>query len=232
MHGTLFAEQLGILSTDELLTTQQFHSNFMQQRYICYHVALRYIIGSYLKCPPKQVPFIYNKHNKPYLIPEKNPLRLEFNISHSKDLALCAISTKARVGVDIEGLRNITNGDNVAKQILTKTEQDHYFSSPQTQRSKLFFKYWTLKEAFVKAIGEGLNFDLDQVEFILTPNASPNIQIIPYPEESQMWTTQSFSPCTEYIAAIATKQPINKVVHFEWHAEEFLKKNIFKFEQI
>ncbi|MBX3457836.1 MAG: 4'-phosphopantetheinyl transferase superfamily protein [Candidatus Paracaedibacteraceae bacterium] len=215
----LTSTQKAVLSPREIQTAEKFRDIKHQRDYIYSHIALRHILSAYLDCSPHQIPLTFNKYNKPYLKPNDNPCGVEFNFSKTHGLAICALTREHRVGIDVECIRPIKNQDSIAKQILSLKEQENYFSSSLSERQKLFFQYWTLKESFIKAIGVGFSFDIDKVTFSLDDISRPSIYIQPFPEESSLWSSDFFSVGDNHYAALSTKQAIKEIDHFVWNAE-------------
>ena len=92
-----------VLSPAEIARAERFVQPKHRQRFITARTALREILGSYLGLPPAAISFRINAHGKPYLDP--GPTVLQFNLSHSGDWALCAVTTAGEVGIDIERVR-------------------------------------------------------------------------------------------------------------------------------
>lgn len=101
--------------------------------------------------------FSYNDYGKPGL---KRFPEIYFNISHCRTAAVCAIH-RDKIGIDVENIRNFTM--RVAGRICAEQELEHIINSEYN--NSVFFKYWTLKESYVKMIGKGLSFGLRNAEF-------------------------------------------------------------------
>lgn len=99
------------------------------------------------------------EYGKPYL--KKYP-EIFFNITHCKEMAACAIATK-EIGIDIEGVRKFSPA--ILKRVLTPKEKEQLEDTEQ--KEEMFFRFWTLKESFIKAIGKGLSFPLQEISFQL-----------------------------------------------------------------
>ncbi|HLD95568.1 MAG TPA: 4'-phosphopantetheinyl transferase superfamily protein [Alphaproteobacteria bacterium] len=199
-----------ILSEKEKENVQKI---LIKEPYIVSHGALREILSLYLRLPSQEIAFQYSKFQKPYL---KEPLKnIEFNLSHSGEMALLGLTTFKRIGVDIEKRRPLQDITNLAKTVLTTNEYEYFLNHP-AQRDDLFFKYWTAKEAFIKGVGEGLSFGLENVSFRDIDSSNPSISIKTFPMESKEWSIQSFEISPLFSAAIATKQPISTVKRFVW----------------
>lgn len=101
----------------------------------------------------------YNKYGKPFLKDSKN---LDFNISHCRELAVCAIE-KTEVGVDAEDIRKLRPG--VIRRAFS--EKEKYILENSADSDQMFFRIWTLKESFVKALGIGISYPLKSAEFLI-----------------------------------------------------------------
>lgn len=155
---------LETLSSDELDRARRYHFKKDQDRFICSRGILRKIIAYYLGENPKNLQFEYTSLGKPLLAENSNFYDLHFNISHSNTLALYAIASKSIVGIDIEYLRKDTATEQIARKFFTQNEISSLKNAPEARREKLFYQFWTRKEAILKAIGKGISFPMDQLD--------------------------------------------------------------------
>jgi 4'-phosphopantetheinyl transferase len=147
------SEAAVLLSADERERAERFHFQRDKNCFINSHAALRRILGNYLSKDPGALEFAYNPHGKPHL----PGAPLQFNLSHSGDLALIAITTASAIGVDVELIRDDLSIAALADAILSEQELTAFREmSPAEQRSE-FFRIWVIKEAYTKAIGKGLS---------------------------------------------------------------------------
>lgn len=143
------------LSPDERNRSARFRFARDRQRFITARGVLRGLLGRYLGTRPDQIRFTYNAFGKPELSAEFGS-RLRFNLSHSGDLALIAITTDAAIGVDLERIRPQPDYGAIARSVFSAAEVDQLNSLPSHLYAQAFFNCWTRKEAYVKARGEGL----------------------------------------------------------------------------
>lgn len=143
----------------ELLKKRKNIASF--ERSLAGEVLCRYALSLYLNVSPKDIVFSYSEHGKPFI--EGNPIF--FNISHSHNLVVCALSD-CPVGIDTEMIKDYKEG--LAKRVCSESEYNFLLESQQDKTD--FFKLWTLKESYVKAIGKGLTFPLSRVNFIHSNN--------------------------------------------------------------
>lgn len=151
---------IDVLSPAERTRAERFVQPKDRQRFITARTALRGILGSYLGLPPAAVSFRINAHGKPYLDP--GPAMLQFNLSHSGDWALCAVTTAGEVGVDIERVRRRSEVHRlkIAQRFFSAHEYRAINSASPTDIESAFFSGWTRKEAYIKCHGKGLAIPL------------------------------------------------------------------------
>lgn len=131
---------------------------------------VRTALSHYADRPPQQWCFSKGAHGKPEIIDP--PAGLRFNLSHTQGMIVCAISRHHDLGVDVENCQRRNDLLKIAKHHFSAAECEALFSLPSAQRKDRFFDYWTLKESYIKASGEGLAIALDSFSFQLPPPAS------------------------------------------------------------
>jgi 4'-phosphopantetheinyl transferase len=148
------------LCASERERADRFHFQADYDRYVTARASLRLQLGAFLDCDPKSLLFQYTSHGKPFI--EK--CEIEFNVSHSGDWVLFAFARSAKLGVDIEHIRPMADMRDVAKQNFAAQEFVRWEATPEQDRTEAFYRCWTRKESFIKAIGEGLSCPLDSFE--------------------------------------------------------------------
>ncbi len=186
-----------LLSPDELARSQRFRFPQHQCRFAAGRGILRTILGRYLDLPPDRLKFQYSPAGKPSLSPALGT-RLEFNLSHSQDLMLCAVS-RSPVGVDLEQLRPLTDLEPLTQRFFAIEESRQICALPVAARSQAFLQYWTGKEAILKAAGTGL-VNLAETELALVDGT-----LQPIGSAQNAWTLQAFIPEEAFVAAIALR---------------------------
>jgi 4'-phosphopantetheinyl transferase len=190
------------LSEDEKDRASRFYFLADQNRYIISHGSLRKILALYLHCEPDQLSFSVNAYGKPSL----DQGSLEFNLSHSGDFALLAITQERKIGVDVERMRTGISADIIGGHYFSKAEMAELQAMPLEQRETAFFLCWTRKEAYIKAQGQGLSLPLDSFDVSLTPDR-PAILHATRPDlaEAARWTLLSLKVDPGYEAAVAVE---------------------------
>jgi len=132
-----------------------FFSYKDSQRTLIGDLLARYIICKKYNMKNTDIIFFKNEYGKPFL---KNYPHFYFNISHSKDYVVCAVSDMP-IGIDIELVKNINL--NVAKRFFSASEYNYLLTQPKEEQLDYFYKLWTLKESYIKAVGKGLSIPLN-----------------------------------------------------------------------
>lgn len=159
-----------LLSPEELRRAERFLRSEHGRRFSVVHGVLRLILSEYLKVAPKAIQFKKNEYGKPFLT-HKTPV--EFNLSHSGELALVALTAGRPLGVDLEQYRERLEMEKISKRYFSSTEYSQLMKLPDGQREEAFYACWTRKEAYIKARGEGLSLGLDRFDVAFVPGAPP-----------------------------------------------------------
>jgi 4'-phosphopantetheinyl transferase len=184
------------LSSDELARANRFHFQEHCQRFIAGRGSLRNILSLYLGIEPQQVRFDYEPRGKPLLADTLADSGLLFNLSHSQGLALCAVNYTRKIGIDLEYIRSVSDLEALAQRFFLPREYEVVRSLPPHQQQEVFFRYWTCKEAYLKATGDGIS-QLEQVEISLTSTQPAKLLA------SEDWSLVEFTPADNYRAAVA-----------------------------
>jgi 4'-phosphopantetheinyl transferase len=189
-----------VLSADERERAARFRFPGGTERYTVAHGCLRHILARYLDCDPKQLCFSTNEYGKPAL----QGYNLEFNLSHSGERALVAVSLARRVGVDVEHIRPDLELIKTADRFFSQNEVTELMALPPHQHQIAFFNCWSRKEAYIKALGLGLSLPLDSFDVSL---ADPAILRATRPDEAEAarWRLLSLEVEPGYTAAVAVE---------------------------
>lgn len=203
-----------LLSDDERAQAGRFDFEHDREHYIIARGVLRTVLGKYLGISPQQIRFEYGDHGKPVL-PGTPPLR--FNLTHSNNLMLLAVTLRHDVGIDMEYLRLMPDAENIAHRFFTKAEIKALRALPESQKLEGFFIHWVCKEAYLKALGNGLAKPLDQFEILSTLRRPQGLlKVFDTPDESKRWFFQVFRPTDGYISALAIEQRDLKSIYWQW----------------
>lgn len=191
-----------LLTEDEQRRADRFVFEHHRQYFIFARAMLRRILGHYLQRNPAEIHFLYGEHGKPSLASD-DAQALQFNLSHSHDVVLCAVTLRGDVGVDIEAVRSDVDSVGIAKRFFTSDEYQLLESLPEAQRKTAFFNAWVRKEAFLKAIGAGLTYSLNQVEVTLLPGEPATLlKVAGASERAKSWALYELDVGSDYAAAL------------------------------
>lgn len=196
-----------LLAVDEQARADRFRFDQDRHRYIVGRGRLRLLLGQYLSLPPEQVTLAYTAHGKPYLPPQPAQPVLHFNVTHSQQFALLAFTWERRLGVDIEVIRPLNNLDKLVRRFFAPAEVSAWKTVAPEQQTAAFFCGWTRKEAFIKAIGDGLSYSLDRFVVTLHPDEPARLLTIEgNATAAQEWEMASLQPFPQTIAALIVEK--------------------------
>jgi 4'-phosphopantetheinyl transferase len=201
-----------LLGEDEKSKANRFKFRSDHIKYIACRGALRILLGQYLRIEAKKVEINYLKNGKP-----NHNSNLEFNVSHSEDWAVIGFALDTILGVDIEYIRRVIEFEDIARRFFSKEESKLVLNAPRNEIPLYFYSCWTRKEAFIKALGDGLSFPLDQFEVSCKPGTMPQLLKTNWnPAEVEKWSLWSFQRDEAYTGAIALRGPKKIISYYTW----------------
>lgn len=207
-----------LLTPDELARVIRFHFPQHRARFIVARGALRTILGYYTGISPEKIGFGYSSYGKPFLDMSQlgNTQSLHFNVSHSSDIALIALTRFRNVGVDIERLRHDVPYARLVRRYFTPCEQTALFALPSNLHIYAFYNLWTRKEAYLKAIGIGFSHTLDGFKVDLTSNRAVESMTRPQTHGNKVWKLLELIPGPGYAATLAVAGRDWKLSCWQW----------------
>lgn len=160
---------LAWLSRQEAGRARRFRFVDDRWSYTTAHAALRVLVGGLIDCPPRALTFATTGNGKPVLCPDRHGVALasalHFNISHTRGMVAVALSGSP-IGVDVERVRPLADMRQLVADLMAREALEAYDAATDAEeRAALFFRYWTLGEAFIKATGQGLDQGLASFAF-------------------------------------------------------------------
>ncbi len=195
-----------LLSAAEQERARRFAFGRDARRFIVCRARLRQLLGARLGVRPESVELVYGARGKPALANSgRNSLR--FNLSHRDDVAVYALSSGREVGIDVEAIRPLPDADAIAAHFFSRCEHAAYRALDPFDQPLGFFQCWTRKEAFIKALGEGLSHPLDSFDVSLAPGAPAELlRVGRGPGVDRGWRLASFFPAPGFVAAVAAEE--------------------------
>lgn len=158
------------LNKDELERADRFINPEHGRNFRRIRGLLRDLIGRYLQVAPADIEFVYAEHGKPSI---KDETDLHFNLSHSQEMAVFAFSLRRELGVDIEHMRVKMDLPGLIRHVASIGEQTELKGLPEFDQQEAFYRLWTRKEAFIKAVGRGLGMGLRSIHIGTAPSTVP-----------------------------------------------------------
>jgi 4'-phosphopantetheinyl transferase len=205
------------LVPEEHEKADRFRFDRHRHRFTVARAALREILSRYLGAEPGAIVFEVGEHGKPRLGDSAAGLGVCFNATDSSDLALVAVTRHAEVGVDLEQMVPERAGGKLAKRFFSATEAETLAALSPEVRVQGFFNCWTRKEAFLKAIGTGLNTQLDSFAVSFVPDEPPRLLFVDGdPEAPDRWSLTALHPAPGYAAAVAIERTDSQLSCWSW----------------
>ena len=193
----------GLLSADEQVRAARFIRSKDRDSYVVAHGILRRLLGGYLAAPPARLSFFTQAFGKPALVPGAGRPPLAFNLAHSGDVILVAVTAGCEVGVDVEQIRPDLDMTAVAQTHFSEQEVAALKAMPPEERTVGFFRCWTRKEAYLKARGDGLGFPLDKFSVAFGRKTEPEILwVADDPRARDRWSVYDLSVGPGYVGAV------------------------------
>lgn len=197
------------LSAEEKKRAEGFRFEQHRDRFIAGRGILRHILANYLQIKSNKILFEYSDRGKPRLASSLNQDSLQFNVSHSQDLALYGFNYQRIIGVDLEYIKENIDYQQLAKRFFSPQELQLINSYPVAEQKTIFFQLWTAKEAYLKATGDGLAGSLDSIKFSIDNNYKLNLVDIKQAHQPvSNWLIKNFIPQDNFISTIAVEKQV------------------------
>jgi 4'-phosphopantetheinyl transferase len=201
------------LSPDERERASRYRFDADRRRFAWTRGILRALLASYVGCPPDRIHFGVAERGKLHLDPSHHPTHsdrahggLRFNVSHSHEWALIALSRDREVGVDVEHHRSLHHDlFDIAARFFAPAEVDALRALAPAEQEPAFFRIWSRKEAYIKATGEGVSAGLDTFEVSIDLDPAVSLRVLGRPAEAARWTMRSLDVGPDYAAALAVE---------------------------
>jgi 4'-phosphopantetheinyl transferase len=194
------------LEAPELERAGRFHFEIHRNQFIVGRGGLRRVLARYLDVKPAEIRFVYGTHGKPELAEE----RLRFNVSHSHGVALFAVAADREVGVDVEHIRADFATEDIAQRFFSRGEVATFNALPKTEQVAAFFRCWTRKEAYIKAIGRGLSEPLDAFDVTLAQGEAAAL-LHAQGQDVSRWSMFDIDAGPEYSGALLVEAPVSQI---------------------
>jgi 4'-phosphopantetheinyl transferase len=202
------------LSPEEKERASRFKFEQLRHRYTAGRGALRMILAHYLGRNAAALRFDYLGNGKPVLAETFATAGIHFNLAHTGDLALIAVTRISQIGVDVEYVRPIKNADDLVARFFSKKEDASFQKVSTEQKPVAFFNLWTRKEALLKATGEGITRSLSLVEVSFLPGEPARLLAISGDAKAaEAWWLKELAPAKGFAGAVAVGRGTSNIQH-------------------
>ena len=206
----LLQQYRNLLSEPELQRLARYKYPEMERNGLLTRALVRTVLSQYCHqvgyVAPQDWQFVHGRHGKPEV--KQPPLPIRFNLSHAEGLIVCAVAQQLDIGIDVEYIWRDNKLEQIARHKFAESEAEALFALPPLLQRSRFFDYWTLKEAYIKAVGDGMSIPLNKFYFD-SPQQKP-VQISFEPsmqQDSQQWQHWLFDATSEHRMGISINAP-------------------------
>jgi 4'-phosphopantetheinyl transferase len=209
-----------LLSPDEQARAARFRYERDRRRFSTARGLLRVLLGGYLNQNPAAIEFAYGPSGKPKLRTGRAEPSIHFNLAHADSCALFGFVRGSELGIDVEKLQDLPDLVEFAGRFFSPGEAERVVNSDTADRVPAFFRCWTRKEAFIKALGDGLSRPLDSFAVTVEAGRPPRIEwALGEPEVANLWSLHHLEPRIGYVAAVALPRANARVKFHALRAE-------------
>ena len=210
-------EYKSLLAPDEIERADRFKVKRKYREYLISRGLLRRVLGHALRIDPAGLEFEYSEHDKPFLDLIHKGRPVTFNVSHTHEQTLIAVTLEHALGIDIEHVRHDVQFRQLARRFFSAQEARELETYTEAGIPRAFFACWTRKEAFVKALGDGISFGLNEFSVAVDPFAD-DVALTTHwdPEEAGNWSLTNIRTDPDYIAALAVAGQGFKIRYWEF----------------
>ena len=203
-----------VLSQQEKNQVDKYKIKELRYRYILSKGILRQLLADYLVCEYQEIEFEYNDFGKPGIATSSNADDIRFNLSHSGNLAVFSFVKNKNIGIDVEQVQEIQDMDGVVNLCFSESEKEWFYRISPAEKKEIFYKIWTTKEAYIKAIGKGFSFSPNRINLELNSKNEIIFKEIIGKDDLKRWKLYSFKPDPDSISSVVVENNDYAIEHF------------------
>jgi 4'-phosphopantetheinyl transferase len=219
-----------LLSPDEAARAARFYFERHRRRFLVCRGAVRSVLGRYLELDPARLAFEYGPHGKPRLAADMGK-SLAFNVAHSDDRALLAVTIGREIGVDLERHKEMSERDRIVESVFAGATAREYAELDEPDRPSAFYRAWTRGEAVMKALGDGFSV---RVDVTVAPHDPPRVrEVVGRPGEAARWSLLDLGVGEGFSAAlaIAGESSHPRLINARWDESECRERSAVGFDR-
>jgi 4'-phosphopantetheinyl transferase len=202
----LLTQYAKLLSQDEQTKVQRYIRKSDQHSALITRAFIRSLLSHYADIEPQDWQFGRGFNGKPYL--KNAPTSLEFNLSHADNMIVCAVTKTHALGIDVEYTKRNSDTYKLAPRYFSPAEVTTLQQFEYAQQPDHFYDYWTLKESYIKACGDGLAIPLNHFSFDLNDRDNIRLSFVPQRnDDPNHWQSWLFNASSEHRMALTIKAP-------------------------
>ena len=182
----------------------RYQSQSQKEHFLFGRVLLKTILSKYIGCAPVDLKFDFDTRGKPFLS-SNNTLSVTFNLSHSDNRLVFAVSKSQDLGVDLEIIKKERAILKIAERYFSPSETRELRNLPKASQVKRFYELWTLKESVLKACGSGLSRGLSKIEFSFPTSDKLVMHSAPGNGNLTNWQSWQIEEYKNYMLAVSVK---------------------------
>ena len=204
---------LPYLSEDELIRASKLKIEQKKNQFVITRGLLRRLLSNCLEKEPGELTFSYQQHCKPTIDDKYNNKSIEFNVSHSGNYGLIAMTLENKVGIDIEETNPEIDFQSLSNRFFSDNEKKELINLDKDEQLDAFYRVWVRKESFIKAIGKGVAFGLDRFSVSLEENINTEMEVVTPESINDKWFCYDITMLDNYKTALTTcRQGIDIVI--------------------
>ncbi len=208
-------EFVSYLSDDECERADRLKIEEKKKQFVIARAVLRKLLANCLSLNVREITFSYGEHCKPYVIQKYNHHVIEFNLSHSGNYVLMALTLDNKVGVDIEKVNEQIDYQSLSRRFFSEKEKQELGKLAQTEQLEAFYRAWVRKESFIKAVGRGIAYGLDRFSVSLGHSKISRIDIEPNNLDNEKWYCYDLVSVENYKTALTSSNDNVEIILFD-----------------
>lgn len=200
------------LSEDELVRAEKLKIEEKKSQFVITRSVLRLLLSSAIDKTYQDIEFFYGEHGKPSIKESLNEIPIEFNISHSGNYALIAITLSNEVGVDIEKINSDIDHQSLSKRFFSEQEYNDLQRIDEDHQCDIFYSIWAKKESFIKATGQGVAFGLERFSVSLDEVGKAGLEVKTPVQLEDDWFTYNLLEIDDYKTGLTTSTKYSDII--------------------